>query len=67
MHLPEFTPPQICLLEVIYEGLCEARTWPTTAYVDAKLASRTESRGSGHPASRSTVAWCFLDGYSRRP
>lgn len=37
MRLPEFTPPQVLLLEITYQGFCEAGTWPTTAYVDAKL------------------------------
>ncbi len=38
MRVPEFTEPQVRLLDVIYVGLCEAGTWPTTAYVDAVLA-----------------------------
>jgi hypothetical protein len=37
MRLPEFTAPQVRLLEVIYDGFCEAGAWPTTAYVDARL------------------------------
>ncbi len=37
MRLPEFTCPQTCLLDVIYEGFREAGTWPTTSYVEATL------------------------------
>jgi hypothetical protein len=39
MDVPDFSPEERRLLELIYAGLVEAGTWPTTAFVDARLAA----------------------------